>query len=288
MANSTASGGLGKDGKLQRSWDPMDFVNEVPTPACLLRVTREIADIKADPLPGIHISPEESDLTRIHALVVGPDGTPYEGGFFHFFLKCPPNYPIQPPRVRLMTTDAGRVRFNPNLYANGMVCLSILGTFPGPAWSPAQGIGSVLVSIQSLLNEEPFYNEPGAELLPLSVASKQYNDRVQHDTLRVAICDAVEASLKNDPPCPRDLAEVILKTFAESYDKYEQKVQSLIQSNTGTSWAQFLGLMTATTYQYEPLFTRLQELRKRVNDKIEAQAAAQVAAKSQLKPLISC
>ncbi|KAH7971530.1 hypothetical protein HPB49_025564 [Dermacentor silvarum] len=151
-------------------------------------------------------------------------------------------------------------------YVDGpQVCLSILGTFPGPAWSPAQGIGSVLVSIQSLLNEQPFYNEPGWP------SATQW-----------------EPHFRTNPPCPRDLAEVILKTFAESYDKYEQNVQSPIQNNTGPSWAQYLGLMTATTYQYDPLFTRLQELRKRVNDKIEAQAAAQVAAKSQLKPLISC
>ncbi|KAH9375391.1 hypothetical protein HPB48_017181 [Haemaphysalis longicornis] len=63
----------------------------------------------------------------IHALIVGPRSTPYEGGLFHFLLKCPPDYPIRPPRVRLMTTDGGAVRFGPNLYADGKVCLSILG-----------------------------------------------------------------------------------------------------------------------------------------------------------------
>ena len=28
--------------------------------------------------------PDQEDITHISALIVGPEGTPYEGGFFHF------------------------------------------------------------------------------------------------------------------------------------------------------------------------------------------------------------
>lgn len=66
-------------------------------------------------------------LPQIHALITGPFDTPYEGGFFYFLIRCPPDYPIRPPRVKLMTTGDGRVRFNPNLYRSGKVCLSIIG-----------------------------------------------------------------------------------------------------------------------------------------------------------------
>jgi ubiquitin-protein ligase len=45
--------------------------------------------------------------------------TPYEGGFFYFVMKCPDDYPHNPPKVRLMTTGGGTVRFNPNLYKEG-------------------------------------------------------------------------------------------------------------------------------------------------------------------------
>ncbi|KAL1443439.1 hypothetical protein MTO96_007517 [Rhipicephalus appendiculatus] len=244
-------------------WDPMLFVDEQPTPSCLMRVKRDIADFKADPLPGIYISPEERDLTRVHALIVGPDGTPYEGGFFHFFMKFPANYPVNPPRVRIMTTDAGRVRFNPNLYANGKVCLSILGTWEGPPWSPVQCIGSVMVSIQSLLSEDPYYNEPG------------FTPGTRTDWAK-----------RTSPPMPRDLAEAVLKTFVESYDKYEQLLRSLIEQSktkTSTSWAQYLGLAvrpTTHTVQYEPLLARLQELYKRVKERAEAQAGAQAGAQA--------
>lgn len=34
-------------------------------------------------------------------------------------------------------------------------------TWSGPLWSPAQNLGSLLLSIQSILNEKPFFNEPG-------------------------------------------------------------------------------------------------------------------------------
>lgn len=64
---------------------------------------------------------------QIHALITGPFDTPYEGGFFYFVIRCPPDYPIRAPRVKLMTTGDNQVRFNPNLYKNGKVCLSILG-----------------------------------------------------------------------------------------------------------------------------------------------------------------
>ena len=66
-------------------------------------------------------------LFQIHALVTGPFDTPYEGGFFYFYIRCPYDYPINPPRVKLMSTASNQVRFNPNLYANGKVCLSLLG-----------------------------------------------------------------------------------------------------------------------------------------------------------------
>lgn len=36
-----------------------------------------------------------------------------------------------PPVVKLVTTGGGTVRFNPNLYNDGKVCLSLLGTWHG-------------------------------------------------------------------------------------------------------------------------------------------------------------
>lgn len=42
-------------------------------------------------------------------------------------------------------------------------CSFINRTWQGPAWSPAQTLSSLLISIQSLMNEKPYHNEPGYE-----------------------------------------------------------------------------------------------------------------------------
>lgn len=56
-------------------------------------------------------------------------------------------------------------RLNPNLYEDGKVCLSLLGTWHGKGsetWSPLSNILQVLVSIQGLvLVKNPYYNEAG-------------------------------------------------------------------------------------------------------------------------------
>ena len=130
------------------AWDPSELDGIIPTKECLKRIKADLTDLRRNPLPGIYCIPDDDIVTKSHALVVGPFDTPYEGGFFYFVINCPENYPHAPPRVKLMTTGGGSVRFNPNLYANGKVCLSILGTWSGPSWSSAQSLGSVMLSIQ--------------------------------------------------------------------------------------------------------------------------------------------
>jgi ubiquitin-protein ligase len=110
-------------------WDPQKVSppQSKPPKECLRRIRKDIKMLFKDPLPGVCVCVDEADMTLIHAIITGPFETPYEGGFFYFIARCPHDYPMSPPRVKLMTTGGGRVRFNPNLYANGKVCLSILG-----------------------------------------------------------------------------------------------------------------------------------------------------------------
>ena len=94
---------------------------------------------------------DESKYNFLRACVFGPEDTPYECGAFLFDIFLPSDYPQSPPRFKLLTTGGGRVRFNPNLYANGKVCLSLLGICSGPSWTPASALLQVLVSIQNLI-----------------------------------------------------------------------------------------------------------------------------------------
>ncbi|XP_037562058.1 ubiquitin-conjugating enzyme E2 Z-like [Dermacentor silvarum] len=86
-----------------------------------------------------------------------PPGTPYDGGVFRFLLKCPTDFPAEPPRVRLMTTDAGRVWFGPNPNVDGMVCLSLLGTWGPVSKSSVHIIWTVLRAIESLMTARRFH-----------------------------------------------------------------------------------------------------------------------------------
>ncbi|CAF4278283.1 unnamed protein product, partial [Rotaria sordida] len=64
-------------------------------------------------------------------LITGPDGTPYSNGCFIFDVYFPNEYPTTLPSINLETTGNHTVRFNPNLYNDGKVCLSILNTWHG-------------------------------------------------------------------------------------------------------------------------------------------------------------
>ncbi|KRT85513.1 Ubiquitin-conjugating enzyme [Oryctes borbonicus] len=230
-------------------WDPMsDSEADSLTSTATARIKKDLMTLYTDTLPGIFAVGDEKNLKFIYALIIGPMNTPYQGGFFYFVLKCPNDYPIQPPRMRLLTTDGGRVRFNPNLYETGKICVSILGTWNGPAWSPAQQISSLLLTIQSLLNEKPYYNEPGFDKVNCSFFSRifvnkyiqemipgdsdRYNEIITYQTLRVAVCGMVE----NDGGLnvPESLQNIMKQSFLNYYEEYLQTVESKLHLS-GTS-----------------------------------------------------
>eukprot|EP00930_Biecheleria_cincta_P003824 TRINITY_DN104736_c0_g1_i1.p1 TRINITY_DN104736_c0_g1~~TRINITY_DN104736_c0_g1_i1.p1 ORF type:complete len:212 (-),score=19.86 TRINITY_DN104736_c0_g1_i1:103-738(-) len=160
------------------------------------------------------------EIRQATALIVGPEGTPYENGFYFFDMQIPDNYPMHPPKVDFKTGD-GRVRFNPNLYVEGKVCLSILGTWSGPSWSTTLTLRTVLVSIQSLLSEHPIQNEPGHE----SETGKNdvlYNEIIQYENIAVAVVKM----LKNPPAKFKPFLPHMRKVFLEKYDSYVKNLDS--------------------------------------------------------------
>ncbi|KAL8288323.1 hypothetical protein RB597_000438 [Gaeumannomyces tritici] len=139
---------------------------------------------------GIFVRLCASRMDVYKVMIAGPRGTPYENGLFEFDLFCGADYPYQPPQLRFRTTGGGRVRFNPNLYDNGLVCLSLLGTWgEGQRWDPnSSTLLQVLVSIQAMVFcEEPYYNEPGHELHPKPNDSERENARMREMTLEYAM-----------------------------------------------------------------------------------------------------
>lgn len=62
-------------------------------------------------------------------MIVGPENTPYEDGLFLFDMQLPEDYPNSPPKVHYHSYCSDRL--NPNLYEDGKVCVSLLGTWTG-------------------------------------------------------------------------------------------------------------------------------------------------------------
>lgn len=257
-------------------WDPLKFQHEEPSPQCLLRVKKDIAEFTAQPPPRLFISPEEGDVTKVHVLMLGAPSSPYEGGFFQFFVKFPPDYPLSPPRVRFLNTDGGRVRFHIHLYNCGKVCVSTLGTAGASTWSPAQSLSSTLISIQSLLSDNPLYDATwfkNAYWFKTAVGdADRYNAYLQHETIRVAVCDQVDTALGEHAQCPPAFRKFILDSFLESYAKYEDTVKARLHQ-TGSK-LEDTAFGKTTTAQYQTLLTRLQSLKEKIEKKNEAEAAA--------------
>jgi ubiquitin-protein ligase len=146
----------------------------------------------------IFVRVNEHSLDTIRACIIGPEGTPYEAGCFFFDIKLKASYPQEAPLVKLRTTGGNTVRFNPNLYADGKVCLSLLGTWRGPGWMA--GISTllqVLLSIQGLIFvPDPYFNEPGYESQRGTSSgdqqSRQYNNKIRPHTIKWAILDHLQ------------------------------------------------------------------------------------------------
>ena len=174
----------------------------VPCGPQLRRLGREVATLARQlplhPAASVFVRVASSNLALWRAALTGPEGTPFEGGWFTFDLCFPPAYPNEPPRVQLRTTGGGTVRFSPNLYDTGKVCLSLLGTWHGrqdEGWDPAVSSAvQVLVSIQSLImTPQPYFNEPGYESQRGTphgaMRAAEYDINIREATLRYAILE---------------------------------------------------------------------------------------------------
>lgn len=162
----------------------------------LMRIMNDIVDFNENKPDEIYLYVDKKNIKTQFALIIGPKDTPYFGGFFFFEIIYPDEYPKNSPKLKLLTIEKD-VRFNPNLYEDGKVCLSILGTWAGPAWTPVMNIRLVLDSIRSLLGAFPIQNEPSYEFMkPDDIISIEYNQYLIYNTYRIAILAVLNNKFK--------------------------------------------------------------------------------------------
>ena len=143
----------------------------------------------------IYFRYDPGNMSIMKFLIIPNIDTPYAYGCFEFDMYLPSDFPNSPPHVEIITTGGGRFRFNPNLYDNGKVCLSLLGTWngsDGEKWTTDSTILQILISIQGLIfDKDPWFNEPGYEKDRNNANGKasniKYNDPVRFHTLTLAM-----------------------------------------------------------------------------------------------------
>jgi ubiquitin-protein ligase len=206
--------------------------------ARLSRIASEIASLQGS-LPlgetnmiALRVDEERPDCLK--AIITGPEDTPYSFGCYLFDIFLPSTYPQTPPKV-LFVNPSG-TRQNPNLYNDGKVCLSLLGTWAGPGWDPkCSTLLQVLVSIQSLiLVERPYFNEPGYEReegTPTGDSHSQaYNRPLRQTTLQWHMLQPLR-----NPACPfHDVVQTHFRCLRE-------RILSMV-STWSTSYSELRGV----------------------------------------------
>ncbi|XP_017065202.1 ubiquitin-conjugating enzyme E2 11 [Drosophila eugracilis] len=140
-----------------------------PISGCVVRIKRELQDIRKHPPPNCNADMYEEDLFRWTAGVDGPAGSVYEGGHFRLDIRFPSSYPFRPPRIRFNT----RI-YHCNVDSRGAICLDVLGE----RWSPVMNVAKVLLSIYVLMSEcNP--EDP----LVMCIADQYKTNRKEHDKI---------------------------------------------------------------------------------------------------------
>ncbi|KAI7371784.1 hypothetical protein KC354_g325 [Hortaea werneckii] len=166
-------------------------------PTHLKRTTKEHTILrKPSVLPsGIYIRTWETRLDLLRVLILGPTGTPYVHCPIQIDFHLPSTFPSEPPKAFFhswptpptLHGSGGVGRINPNLYEDGTICLSLLGTWESgktERWNPGSStLLQVFVSLLGLvLVREPYFNEAGYEGLQGTEGSRRasglYSERV--------------------------------------------------------------------------------------------------------------
>lgn len=215
----------------------------------MTRIIRETSILsKSLPLDyesSIYVKIDESNMQSMQALIIPSHGTPYSNGCFLFHIYLNESYPLKPPIVILITTGHGTVRFNPNLYTDGKVCLSLLDTWRGDeseSWNETSTILQVLISIQSLIFvEQPYFNEPGYEYEMNTELGKknsiEYNKSISYNT----ICWGMIDMIKNPPKYFEPIVTNHFKLKKDHIIKETGEWLQNISSNDNSSFAKKYG-----------------------------------------------
>lgn len=232
--------------------------DEQPIKISQASAKRLISDIKTiikNPLEkqGIYYKHDETDMLKGYAMIIGPQDSVYENGFYFFEFNFPTDYPYSPPKLKYCTND-GRTRFHPNLYKNGKVCLSILNTWRGPSWTSCQTISTVLLTILSILDNSPLLNEPGVTKDYKDVPI--YNEIIKYKNIEFSILEMVKTNTAYRNKC----FDIFLEVMKKHYEENKERIKEIIDEKRKLLLPQIFQTSMysmSTTIDYNSLFKKI-------------------------------
>ncbi|KAI0459413.1 ubiquitin-conjugating enzyme/RWD-like protein [Xylaria acuta] len=283
----------------------------------IIRITKEIGEIQKN---SDLFAFRDRDVRNVKAMIIGPHETPYEFGFFEFsfkFHKGDQAFFARPCLLRAARLiPSGSSRLSPqvarrDLHHNQRWPITWRGE-PGEQWSAAQGLESILISIQSLMSSNPYENEPGFEHAN-EVADKtnqqDYVAKIRHESLRISVIQKLEGFLGisstgdvpatpteydpiadgldlEDPSIPWEpFKDLYKRRFLWYYDTYLEAIkQAKKEVKDGQAFVRmpFEGDNNTMngTFNYAGLEKRLQKIKAALNDEVEKWATEGISAKN--------
>ncbi|RNF04636.1 ubiquitin-conjugating enzyme E2 [Trypanosoma rangeli] len=119
-----------------------------PTPQCVRRLQKEYSALCREIDPLFFAIPSAKSILHWYFIINGPVDTPYEGGRYFGRLNFPPEYPMKPPEI-IMLTPTGRFE------VNMAICLTMSNYHP-ENWSPLWGIRTILTGLLSFMAGEEY------------------------------------------------------------------------------------------------------------------------------------
>lgn len=234
--------------------------------SAIKRITADIAEL-SKPLysdQGIFYAADEQNIQKGYACVFGPKDSPYEDCPMMYEFTIPSTYPFDNPQVQFRTYD-GKTRFHPNMYVDGKCCLSILGTWQGPRWASTMRLSTVLVTLQSLMDNDPIRHEPGYAN-PSVQMSNEYRDRVEYACIHYII-ERAETQPQKQPAVFQPFQEFFMERLPGILDRLEARLRTHVA--TGDRVFQGLAYQMTGSTMYMNMLERVLKLKAALNNSVE-------------------
>jgi len=222
------------------------------------RLLKDVIDIIKNPLEdnGIYYKHDENNMLCGYALIMGPEETLYNYGYYLFKFSFPTDYPFSPPKLTYLTNN-GRTRFHPNLYITGKVCLSILNTWRGEQWTSCQTIRSVLLTLVTLFHNKPLLNEPG--LTEKYKDFHKYNEIIQYENYNTSIISFLNKKISSE------LYDLFEEDIKKNYKKNKVNIKNNLIEKLDTKKKNItinIYNKMSSNINYELLYKKFEDLNK--------------------------